>query len=533
MNTPGGNSASAAELTVSLIMAMSRQIPEASNSLKEGRWDRKKFMGTELNGKTIGIVGLGAIGRRVAKTCQALDMKVLGYDPLLSRALAEKSGITPVTLNELFAESDLISLHTPLNSDTRHLLNKESFAKCKEGVRIVNCARGGIVDEDDLLEALNSGRVAAAALDVYESEPPKENSKALLVHPNLICTPHLGANTGEAQAKVAVDIAHQFVDAFEGRQVVGVVNSRILSELAARKELHSYIELAERIGSLQAQLIQGRLKRVELRTRGDELKESSALLKAAALKGILSQLVEESVNYINAPGLANDFGLEVIEVHENRPSVHGTSLTITFETENGDRKLVGTVLQGNKPRVVQVDDFNLELAPEGELLFFKNDDKPGFLSNVTGMIFVPVRCVGVGVGVSCVRVCVCVCMCLLLWLLFLSLLYLVSHCCSLSLFLLLSLVGILGKNNINISTLAIGRQNVGGVAVGCLGLDSRLDDRISGELKDMEDLQWIHPASLPPLGDHGTILQDMKVDDTKPVARPQDPNFSSGPCKKR
>eukprot|EP00163_Fabomonas_tropica_P016427 TRINITY_DN2946_c0_g1_i4.p1 TRINITY_DN2946_c0_g1~~TRINITY_DN2946_c0_g1_i4.p1 ORF type:complete len:460 (+),score=96.10 TRINITY_DN2946_c0_g1_i4:63-1382(+) len=304
MNTPGGNTASAAELSVSLLMALVRNIPLANESMKAGRWDRKSFMGTEVAGKVLGVVGLGQIGRRVAAACQAMGMTVIGFDPMMSPEVAKQYNIQSVDLDTLYAQSDFITLHTPLTAKTKHLLNDKTLAKCKDGVRIVNCARGGIVDELALLRAIESGKVAGAALDVYESEPPPEHLAPVIAHPKIICTPHLGASTEEAQEKVAKEIANQFVDAFEGRKIAGVVNSPILSELHARKDLTPFVELTDRMGALQAQLLQGqRLRLMSLRLRGKSLQDTRGLLTTAALKGVLSNMVEKSVNFINAPSM--------------------------------------------------------------------------------------------------------------------------------------------------------------------------------------------------------------------------------------
>jgi D-3-phosphoglycerate dehydrogenase len=232
MNTPGGNTTSAAELTISLIMALARNIPQAVSSLKAGRWDRAKYMGTELSGKVVGVIGLGRIGREVARWCQAFGMVAVGYDPVMAPDVAAKAGIQPVSLDELYARSDYITIHTPKTPDTTDLINATTLAKCKQGVRIINVARGGIINEADLLAGLNSGKVAGAALDVFSKEPPPAAAAPLLAHPNVICTPHLGASTTEAQVNVARDIAVQMADALDNKAFVGVVNATNLSFLS-------------------------------------------------------------------------------------------------------------------------------------------------------------------------------------------------------------------------------------------------------------------------------------------------------------
>ncbi len=255
MNTPGGNTTSAAELTMSLLMTLSRNIPQACESLKNGHWDRKSFTGSELSGKTIGIIGLGRIGREVAKWCSVFGMTVVGYDPIMSAEAAKASGIDSKSLDEIYSQSDYITLHTPLTIDTKNLINASTLEKCKDGVRIINAARGGIIDEVALLEALKSGKVGGAALDVFEKEPPNfEDMEELLAHPKVICTPHLGALTAEAQWQVAHDIAVQFADAFDEVKYAGVVNAPSIN-LSKKPEMVPYLQLAEKIGSLHAQLL--------------------------------------------------------------------------------------------------------------------------------------------------------------------------------------------------------------------------------------------------------------------------------------
>ncbi len=383
MNTPGGNTASAAEMTISLLMSLARNVPNAHASMKEGKWDRKKYTGVEVAGKTIGILGLGHIGRRVAATCQSLGMTTIGFDPLMSNDMARMYNIEPVKLDDLIKRSDFISLHCPLTEETRDLLNDATLAKCKTGVRIINCARGGIVNEMALLRALQSGKVGGAALDVFEQEPPPKEFVELFKHPNVIATPHLGASTGEAQDKVAKEIATHIANAFEGRAVAGVVNSRLLSEMHARKELHPWFELAERLGSLQAQLLShGKVKSIQLKTRGPLLKDTRQLLKTAILKGLLTPLTSVPVNMINAPTIAQDMGLEVNENHELLSSVHTNSVTVIVTTETGSKKLVGTCNPSGAPRLVQFDDFQIDLSPEGVALFWTNNDRPGFIAAI-------------------------------------------------------------------------------------------------------------------------------------------------------
>jgi D-3-phosphoglycerate dehydrogenase len=379
MNTPGGNSISAAEHTISLMLALARNIPQAHASLVGGAWDRKSFTGTEVHEKTVGVIGLGKIGREVALRCNGLGMHVLGYDPVLAADLTTKLDIEPVSLDELFRRSDFITVHTPLTPQTRGLLSDETFARCKKGVRIVNCARGGIVDEGALLRALGDGRVAGAALDVFESEPPKGNP--LIGHPHVVVTPHLGASTEEAQEKVAVQIAHQIVDALQGRAFSGVVNGSAM-HLTLKQEVRPGLDLAERLGALVVQTAPGKLKQLTVAASGEMLVQSLELLKAGVLKGILSHTVPEPVNFINAPFLARELGISVIEERSNDSSPYANILRVRYETEGETREVAGTVLGPHAVRLVAMDGFSFEVRPEGYLLIYRNIDRPGMLARV-------------------------------------------------------------------------------------------------------------------------------------------------------
>lgn len=383
MNTPGGNTISTAEHTISLILALARNIPQAQASLQQGLWDRKRYLGTELSGKTIGIVGLGKVGREVAKRCAGFDMVVIGYDPVLTSEAAAKMNVELVDFDDLLRRSDFITLHTPLNDETRGLINEQSLHRCKPGVRIINCARGGIIDERALLDALNRGLVAGAALDVFEHEPPGENP--LLQHPNVVATPHLGASTEEAQEKVAVQIAHQVADALLGRGAAGSVNADAI-QMAMRTELQPYLALAEKLGKLTAQLMQGKLRTVSVTTCGDLLDQSSAVLSAAVLKGIFETLLTEPVNYINAPLIAKERGIFYSEKKEQEHSIYTQLLSVQYETDKEARSLAGTVFGRRNVRLVGIDTFHFEIEPEGHLLFYSNIDRPGMLAAVGSIL---------------------------------------------------------------------------------------------------------------------------------------------------
>lgn len=380
MNAPGGNTISAAEHTIALILSMCRNIPQADNSVKNGKWQRKLFQGTELYGKTIGIIGLGKIGREVAARAKSFEMNVIGYDPVLSEEVASKLGVDLVSLEKIFSDSDIITVHVPLDDKTKNLISKETLKKCKDGVKIVNCARGGIINEDDIVEALNSGKVSSAAFDVYTKEPP-DFEHPLFKHPKVILTPHLGASTEEAQEKVAIQISEQIIDVFQSKDFRGVINASALS-LIGNKDLTPYIKLAEKIGILHSQLLNNKLKKIKIFYYGDLVSKSSQLLSAAIIKGFLSKVLPETLNYINAPFIAKEMGISLEETQAGLNPDY-TNL-ITVECYFGDKKklLSGTVFGNSEIRIVQVDDFHFEINPEGNLLFYTNIDKPGILANV-------------------------------------------------------------------------------------------------------------------------------------------------------
>jgi len=379
MNTPGGNTISAAEHTMSLLLSMARNIPQANESIRQGKWDRKSFTGTELLEKTIGIVGLGKIGREVATRCQAFGMKTIGYDPVLSAEVAAKGNIELVSLDEIFKRSDFITLHTPLTDETKGLIGDASLVKCKNGVRIINCARGGIVDEQALLRGLQSGKVAGAALDVFEKEPPGD--QPLFKHPRVIATPHLGASTEEAQEKVARQIAVQVADMLKERGLAGAVNGEAL-QLALKKELKPFVLLAEKLGSLLAQLMNGQLKKISVTCSGAFLSPSLDLVTAAVLKGAFGKLISEPVNLVNALMIAREMGLAVYEERESEHPSYLHLVTVRYETDKESRRFSGTVFSNTHARIVRIDDFHFEVNPEGFLLFYTNVDRPGMLASV-------------------------------------------------------------------------------------------------------------------------------------------------------
>jgi len=380
MNTPGGNTISTAEHTIALMISMCRNIAQANQSMRSGRWDRKLFKGTELHNKTLGIIGFGKIGREVAVRSKAFGMNVFAYDPLVSEEVAADYGIVLVELDVIFEKSDIISVHVPLNDETRNLISAESLKKCKDGVKIINCARGGIVNENDIVEALETGKVSAAAFDVYEKEPP-DFSGRLINNPKVVTTPHLGASTEEAQEKVAVQIAEQIVELFQKRSAQGIVNASAVG-IEGDGELMPYVRLSENMGILHSQLIKGQLKQININFSGKLLHSSTTLFSASVLKGFLSRKLSEVVNVINAPFLAKEMGIITNEIKTGANSSYTNLLTVEFETDKETRSLSGTVFGSNEIRIVSIDSFHIELKPEGHMLVYKNIDKPGMLATV-------------------------------------------------------------------------------------------------------------------------------------------------------
>jgi len=399
MNTPGGNTVSTAQLSISLMCALARHIPMADMSVKKGKWDRKSFNGVELNGKTLGVVGCGRIGQVVASSAQAMGMNVIGYDPVMTNENFRDAGIKKADLADIWAKSDFITVHTPLTPETSNLLNDATIAKCKKGVRIINCARGGIVDEAALLRGLESGQVAGAALDVYTSEPPKEHLKPLLSHPNLICTPHLGASTDEAQINVAKDIAVQMCDVFDQKDYFGIVNVSYMGA-ATHPHIRPFMKLTETIGAMHAQMSDAPVKKVTLKTWGGRdvditTKQARQLLEAKVLKGILkhsSKLGGMVPDLISAPFMAKEANITSIvstEFPENVGSPYWNLVSVDVEREDGSNSRITGAVFGSIPHIVQVDDFSdlFAFKPDGSyILSFRNEDRPGAISEVLDVL---------------------------------------------------------------------------------------------------------------------------------------------------
>ncbi len=426
MNTPGGNTVTTAEHSFALMVSMARKIPQACASTKAGKWEKKKFMGIELFNKTLGIIGVGQIGSHVAKLAQGMMMNVIAYDAYLSPENAEKMGIEPVDLDTLFARADIITLHTPLTEETRHLIDAAALKKMKQGVQIINCARGGIINEDDLFQALQSGKVGAAAMDVFEKEPV-DPAHPLLTLENFICTPHLGAATKEAQENVALAIAEQLVD-FLLHDVVRFAANLPSVTPDLLPKLQPYIELAEKVGSFIGQTGESGVEEVTITYSGGAADIESAPILIAALKGLLSPILEEPVNAVNARGIAKERGIVIKEQKRSDSGNFSSLLSISVKAGDKKRSVTGAIFNKTEPRIVEIDGMSLEVIPYGNMLYFFNEDQPGVIG---------------------------------------------------------SLGQLLAKNKINISRMQLGREKAGGKAISVVGVDSVLPQKLLNEIKTL------------------------------------------------
>jgi D-3-phosphoglycerate dehydrogenase len=384
MNTPGGNAVTTAEHAVSLMLALARKIPQAYRSMKEKKWEKGKFEGVEVMGKTLGVVGLGNIGSIVANRGLGLKMKVIGYDPFVSKEVAEKMGVEMVSLDELFARSDFITLHVPKNEETKNLIRAETIAKMKTGVRIINASRGGIVNEKDLIEAIKAKKVAGAALDVFEKEPP-EFSGELWELEQVIFTPHLGASTGEALVNVSVGIARQMVDYLLNGIISNAVNFPSVSkELLSR--LSPYINLSERMGKLAGQLLNS-LHGLEVEYSGEVAELDTRPITHALLKGLLESFQDEPVNYVNAPALAKAKGISVREGQSHEAGDFRSLIKLAIKNQEPElSEIFGTIFGKNDPRIVRIGKISLDASPTGFVLVIRNHDKPGVIGNIGSVL---------------------------------------------------------------------------------------------------------------------------------------------------
>lgn len=430
MNTPGGNNVTTAEHAISMLLALARSIPQATASMKAGQWQKSRFTGSEVCGKVLGIVGMGNIGRLVAERAQGLKMKVIAFDPFIAEQKAQQLGVELVPLETLLARADFVSLHTPLLPETRNLIDAAALARMKPTARLVNCARGGIVDEGALADALRSKRLAGAALDVFETEPPPPDHPLLKLE-SVICTPHLGAATAEAQVAVAVAIAEQIVDFLVHNVTRNAVNMPSIS--AEQLELlRPYLALAERLGSLQAQLLEEAPSELTVEYAGEIAAADVQPVTVAVLKGLLGRLLETSVvNYVNARALAGERGIQVVESRSSSPKGFTNSITVRVRTAHKTSEVAGAVFGRDVIRLVRINGFYLEAVPEGFILMLNNRDVPGVVG---------------AVGMA------------------------------------------LGEAKINIAGLQLGREKIGGMALSLVHVDERIPDPVLERVRHLPNI---------------------------------------------
>lgn len=441
MNTPGGNTLSTAELTLALMLDLSRKIAPANASLKSGEWNRKAYSGTQLAGKTLGVVGMGRIGMAVARRAAGLEMRILGYDPFFAGSPAETVEMVK-NLNDLCKRSDYITVHVPKSPETTGMIGPEQFAVMKPTARVINAARGGIVDPAAALKALEEGKIAGVAIDVWTTEPPEtEAEKALIQHPNVLGVPHLGASTAEAQVQVAVDAAQQLVEALRGGEVRNAVNAPGFDQ-AIPPVLRPYSELATRMGTILTSITSGAMTKVEVIYRGQISEMNVAPITTHLLVGLLQPHMEQPVNVINAPVLIKQRGVEVSQITSAKVKEFTNMMEVTIHTDQMKRSVKGVIFGNHFPRVIAIDGFRLELKPEGHVLIIQNDDEPGV-----------VGCYGT----------------------------------------------ILGNNNINIADMTFARKLEPPRAVVGINLDSAPSEAVIEEIRAQEFVREVHYLRLPVL----------------------------------
>jgi len=436
MNTPQENAIAAAEHTIGLMLSISRKIPQANASMKAGKWEKKKFLGVELYNKTLGIIGIGMIGTIVADRARGLKMKVIAYDPYLTKEVAEKKGVDLVSFDELLSRSDFITIHTPLTPETRNLINKEVFKKMKDGVILINCARGGIVNEKDLYEAIKEGKVAGAALDVFEKEPAIGNP--LLELEEVIGTPHLGAATAEAQENVSIAIAQQVKDYLLYGEARNAVNLPMVSP-DILPILRPYLKLGEKLGSFLGQIANYAIEKVSIEYHGEVVEFGIKPITTSVLKGLLTPFVGETVNFVNAQVMAKERGIEITESIHTKAEDFASLIGITAQSKMEENYIAGTLFGKKELRIVKLNDFFIEAIPEGHILLVSNYDRPGVIGNI---------------GTT------------------------------------------LGSRNINIATMQFGRDRMGGNAISLLHLDAPLPPGVLGEILRLPNIITVREITL-------------------------------------
>jgi D-3-phosphoglycerate dehydrogenase len=432
MNTPFGNSITTAEHAIALMFALARDLPAADSSTQAGKWEKNRFMGVELTSKTLGLIGAGNIGSIVADRALGLRMKVIAYDPFLTPERALDLGVEKVELDQLLARADFITLHTPLTDQTRNILSRENIARTKKGVRIVNCARGGLIDETALKEALDSGHVAGAALDVFVEEPAK--ASPLFGTPGLVATPHLGASTTEAQVNVAIQVAEQMAEYLVRGGVTNALNMPSLSAEEAPR-LRPYMALAEKLGSLVGQLSHGAIAGLSIEAEGAAAELNMKPITGAVLAGFM-RVHSDTVNMVNAPFLAKERGLDVREIRHDRETDYHTLLRVSAMTSGGDRPVAGTLFANSTPRLVEIFGIRVEAELEGEMIYIVNEDTPGFIGRLGTL---------------------------------------------------------LGEQGVNIGTFSLGRREAGGEAVALVSVDSHVGPDLVRQLQALPGVKTVKP----------------------------------------
>lgn len=427
MNTPFGNSITTAEHAIALMFALARELPQANESTHKGEWAKSKFMGVELTSKTLGLIGCGNIGSIVASRALGLKMKVVAFDPFLSPERALELGVDKVDLDTLLKRADFISLHTPLTEKTRNILNANAFTKMKDGVRIINCARGGLIDEVALANNIESGKVAGAALDVFETEPAKEH--ALFGNPKVICTPHLGASTSEAQENVALQVAEQMSDYLLTGAITNALNFPSISAEEA-PILRPFVDLSDKLGLFAGQLTETSLKGIRIEYAGKVAELNTKALTSAMVNGVLLPITQSS-NMISALSIAKDRGIQLEEVKRDAPSVYESYIRLSIITERQERSVAGTIFSDGKPRVIQIKGISLDAEFEPNMLYVTNLDKPGFIGNLGSL---------------------------------------------------------LGELGVNISTFALGRTGEGGDAIALVGIDSEASQDLVEKVNQIKNV---------------------------------------------
>jgi D-3-phosphoglycerate dehydrogenase len=434
MNTPFGNSITTAEHAISLMLALARELPAANASTQAGKWEKNRFMGVEITGKVLGLIGAGNIGSIVADRAQGIKMKVVAYDPFLTPERAVELGVEKVELDDLLRRADFISLHTPLTDQTRGIISKRALAKTKAGVRIVNCARGGLIDEAALKEALENGHVAGAALDVFSEEPAKNND--LFGTPGLICTPHLGASTSEAQVNVAIQIAEQMADYLLLGGITNAVNMPSLSAEEAPR-LKPYMALAEKLGRLVGQIVGTEVRSIDIEVEGAAAELNIKPITGAVLAGLMGTY-SDTVNMVNAPHLARERGLDVREIRHDREGDYHTLLAVTVGTDKGKRRVAGTLFGNRAARLVDIFGVPVEAELTGQMIYIVNTDEPGFIG---------------ALGTA------------------------------------------LGEAQVNIATFNLGRRETGGEAVALVAVDDLISPEVSRQLHELPGVREVVPLS--------------------------------------